>query len=148
MATGTVLLGINAALYVGAKGAAATTAMKNARGVSLKLGTATADVTYRGGGAIELSVSALRQVEISWKMLDIDGDADLALVVGAYVSQEPVSIKCLDKESGKGVDGDFIIVTADRNEDDKGVVEHSITAKPTLGRKLTFPGFDSSAGDA
>lgn len=135
------LLGKNAKLFAGPAGTTASTEVKNCRTVTVNMTHEEADATTRGTGGFSVVVPTLKSVEISFSMLDIPGDPSLETIRSAYVSGGPVALKALSAESGWGPDGDFIITAFNRNEDNKGLIEYSVTAKPTLSsRQVTFGG--------
>ena len=138
--SGTVLLGLNGVLMMGTAGTAATTELKNVRDVELKLSWATEDATTRESGDVEVSVKTVKKVELSWKMLNIKSHADVTTVRAAFLSAGAVSIKCLDEESGWGVDGDFLVTEVGTPQPGKGLQEISVTAVPAYSSRKCVVG--------
>lgn len=126
----TALIGLNGALLMGDAGAAATEALKNIRDVELKLTWNTEDATSRETGDVEVSIKTIKKVELNWKMLNIPGHADLTAVRAAFLSRDPVAVKCLDAENGWGVDGDFLVTEYGNPQTAKSIQEISIVAVP------------------
>lgn len=135
-------LGLNAKLYRAsvpftnntdaAVDAASLTEMSNIMDLSISGSTGEADVTTRGANGWRQTAATLREMEISFSMIQDSDDADYLAIVNAWLTNAEVGLVALNGGTGGTVDGpasNFVITGVDRNEDLEEAIKVEITAK-------------------
>lgn len=127
-----ILMSFNAKLYRGTAGAVASTEVTTVGDAALNIDANEATIADRSS-IFEFTEIAQRKVEVTCKINADDADAHLAAFNTSYETAAPnnkISLKVLDKASGKGVSGDFIVTSRKRSEGLKEQVIYDFTFKP------------------
>jgi hypothetical protein len=73
----------------------------------------------------------MQKVSVNWEMLADDADVDLDAIRSAHETKTPLAFKVVDKDGGKGIDADFLVVKCARKQGLKGVITYDVSIKPT-----------------
>lgn len=131
-------MGFEGKLYYGTAGSTAGTELTIARDVSYKFEPTKADISDRGS-IIDLMDVAGIAFSIEFEINNQDSNAFVALARAAASTGGAMAFKTLDKTSGWGVDGDFI-VTEDESQALRDAQRLKFTLDPTdkAGRVPTW----------
>jgi hypothetical protein len=130
MAAGDLLLGLEGAFNYGTAGAPAATLTNNVDGVSLSLSHRMAEAIRRGQGYVT-SKPTIKEATLTFKVIDVEGDAFLAACEAAFFNKTKIAIWAKDKTAGKGLDADWYISQFTRDEPNEDFIGYSVEAKPT-----------------
>lgn len=119
-------------LFVGTAGSPAQTQVLNCEDLSYSNPVEKIETTTRGNGAapprkseVVVSIGA----EITWSMLQKDGDAVLVTLLAAARAGAPIAVRTKSYAAGTGFDGDVTLqVTNEKTL--KGQNRHNFTATP------------------
>lgn len=141
----TARLGLECKLYRVTAGPM-NTLMANVRNVTLNLESSQADVSTRGTGGWRQLRSGLKDATLDFEMLDLEGDADLTAISGAYFGNTSIEFKVMDglitDTDSRGLHATMEIVNFSRAEDLEDAVVYNVSAKPAPG---TNPAWISGA---
>jgi hypothetical protein len=122
--------GLDAKLYRGTAGSTPATEVKNVRDLNYDSEWSEEDISTRGS-TFELSAATMQKVSVNWEMLADDADTDLDAIRSAHESRTVLAFKIVDKDGGKGIDADWIVVKCARKQGLKGVITYDVSIKPT-----------------
>lgn len=127
------LLGLNAKLYyeVGGIDAASMIELTNVRDVTLSLETEEADVTTRSNNGWRATKPTLKNASIEFSMVWDTDDAGFTALRTAFLAGTKIGMKCLDKESGQGLQFDAAVMNFTRNEQLAEALTVDVSVKPT-----------------
>jgi predicted secreted protein len=129
-----VVLGLDAVLYRGAKGSQASTEVTNVKDLSLNLESGEADVTTRATEGWKASVATLKEASLEFGMVYDTADADFNAFQSAYFNNEPLSLFISDG-AGTGLDADFSITGFNVTQNLEEAMTVSVKAKPTASTR-------------
>lgn len=101
-------IGLDAKLYRGTAGGAATTEVTTARDLSAPDERAKADATTRGD-SLETIVTGMRKFTLGWDMPVDDADTHYAAFRDAYNADTAIALRIRSNTTGKGYEMDFKI---------------------------------------
>lgn len=125
-----VRVSLDAKLYYGTKGGTASTEIKTVGDVTLSLKKGETEISSRAS-RWKLVKGSLKEAEISFECTDDSADAAMNAILAAYMSDEPMAFLVKDAADGHGLDADFEIIGADRDEKLTDAVKYKFTIKPT-----------------
>lgn len=133
-------LGMDAKLFYGPAGSAATTPLGNVRNVTLNLERGEADVTTRANQGWRATVGTLKEATIEFEMVWDTEDAGFTAIRQAFLGQSPyasgvVAIRALDQANGQGLEADCMILSFSRNESLEEAITVNVSAKPTYSTR-------------
>jgi len=129
MAT-TLLLGKDAEFCYGTAGVEATSVVPNVTDVSLELSTDEIDTTTRDTGGFKTAAVTLKSVSVNLTMFAEASSSAYTAFVNAWTNQTAISIRVLDKASGRGLRCDANVMNFSRKEGIGDVISHDVTLKP------------------
>jgi len=133
------VLGMNAKMYYGTAGGPANNEMTNVRNVTLNLEAGEADVTTRANSGWRATAPTLRECSVEFEMVWDPADAAFTAIKSAYLNNNLIALKVLDKAGGQGPDGDFAITSFSRSEELEEAITVSVTAKLAVFRSWIEP---------
>lgn len=122
-------MGFEGELYWGSAGSTATTELTIARDVSYKFDSTQADVSDRSS-IIDLVDVAGIAFSLEFEVNNQDTNAFIAALRAAVIAGTAMAFATKDKDSGWGVDGDFV-VSVDESQALRDAQRIKITAAPT-----------------
>ncbi len=129
-----VVLGLDAVLYRGAKGSQASTEVTNVKDLTLNLESGEADVTTRATDGWKASIATLKEASLEFGMVYDTADADFNAFQAAYFNNEPLSLFISDG-AGTGLDADFSITGFNVTQNLEEAMTVSVKAKPTASTR-------------
>ena len=129
------LLGMNAKIYQGEKGAELETLseLSNVRDVTLNLSAGEADVTTRANSGWKSTAPTLRECSVDFEMLWKPADTGFQAIKAAFLGGTQVRLAVLtgakDEPGTEGPVGDFTISQFNRSEPLEEGVKVAVTAK-------------------
>ena len=131
-------MGFEGKLYWGPKGSTGTTELTIARDVSYRFEPKEGDVSDRAS-LFDLVDVAGMGFSLEFEVNNKDTDPFIAAMRTAQVAGDAIAFRTRDKDSGWGVDGDFIF-GSDENQPLRDAQRIKVTAKPTdkAGRTPTW----------
>ncbi len=132
-ADGEAILGLQCKLYYGTAGASATTLFENVRDVNIGLDKAEEDTTSRKSDGWETTVPTTKKGDLTFNILNVKGDAEVDLLIDAWLNGTPLAFQALDGAIGvgKGLDADFAVINLKHGQPIKGVSTWDVTLKIT-----------------
>ena len=130
MAAGDFRVGLDGKFLYGSAGSTASTESNNVVECTLNLSARTADTTRRGK-TWATSKPVLLEATVDFTIKDVEGDALISTVRGAYIGKSRIALYPTDADGGEGLDADFYITAFTRNEPLEDVITYSVTAVPT-----------------
>jgi len=126
------LTALDAKLYRGPAGAPAQTEMTNVRNLKLNRSWSKANTTRRGD-RIKTGKATVLEASLEFEMLVSDTDPDYLAIQTAMTASPPtpLAFRCLDRATGKGIDGDFFAEKIDRDEGDEKEQTLTVSLYPT-----------------
>ncbi len=135
MAAGELRVALDGSFKYGTAGVQAATVSNNVDSVQLAITPREASALLRGAGWVTNAVIALDGT-LSFKVYDIVGDPLVAALETAWTTRGKIALWATTAQSGKGLDADFCIPGFSRGEEnEKGYVEISVTAKPNTEQR-------------
>lgn len=122
-------MGFEGKLYWGAAGSTASTELTIARDVSYKFENTEADISDRAS-IIDLMDVAGVKFSLEFEVNNQDTDTFISTVRAAAIAGTAIAFRTRDKDSGWGVDGDFI-VGVDESQALRDAQRIRITCSPT-----------------
>lgn len=122
-------MGFEGELYWGTAGSTAATELTIARDVSYKFESTEADISDRAS-IIDLSDVAGVKFSLEFEVNNQNTNAFIAAVRAATIAGTAIAFKTKDRDSGWGVDGDFI-VSVDESQPLRDAQRIKVTATPT-----------------
>ncbi len=130
MGAGDYQKGLNGVFNWGASGAQAATPTDIVRNVTLNMSKRTAEAVRRGKTWVA-KVPVITEATLEFEVYDIEGDAFLAALKTAFLTDARIALYPTDVAGGDGLDGDFYITSFGRNEANEEFTTFSVTAEPT-----------------
>jgi hypothetical protein len=125
-----IRVSLDAKLYYGAAGSTASTLLNTVGDVTLSLKKSETKISSRAT-RWALFKGALKEAEVSFELIDDPNEGAVAALVGAFMSDEPMAFCVRDALNGAGLDADFEILGADRDEKLEDAIKYKFTIKPT-----------------
>ncbi len=125
-----VRVSLDAKLYHGPAGSTANTVLNTVGDVTLSLKKSETKISSRAS-RWALFKGALKEAEISFEVVDDSGDNALETILGAFMSDTPLAFLIKDAVDGGGLDADFEVLGADRDEKLEDAIKYKFTIKPT-----------------
>lgn len=116
------MIGLDAKTYYGAAGATATTLLSCLKEVGLNQSRDDVVAGYRDSDHKSHDVG-LADSTLSLTVKNKTADAGFRALMTAFDTRAPIALKVLDKETGEGIDADFVIISRDRQEPIDGKIE-------------------------
>jgi hypothetical protein len=126
-----VRVSLDAKLYYGSAGSTANTLLNTVGDVTLSLKKSETKISSRAS-RWALFKGALKEAEISFEVVDDSGDTALATILTAFMGDTPMAFLIKDAVDGSGLDADFEVLGADRDEKLEDAVKYKFTIKPTF----------------
>lgn len=123
------ILGREGKLYYGVAESNPTTELKNVRNLSMKLTASDVDVTTRDNDGWRATATGLRECSLDFEIVWKPDDPAFEAIRDAYLTNDRIALKILDKVGGQGPWGDFTISGFDCNQDLEEAIKVSVTAK-------------------
>ncbi len=127
MAAGDFLHALEGKFYYGTAGSQAATEQTNVTGVSLASTSRTEDIVQRGKKYQASHVLSL-ECTLTFTAWDVDSDAMVAALLAAFHAKTLVALYPVDKTSGEGLDADYVVTQATRDETD--LTKYNFECKP------------------
>ena len=141
-----VRVSLDAKLYHGPAGSAASTLLSTVGDVTVSLKKSETKISSRAS-RWALFKGALKEAEISFEVVDDSGDGALGTILGAFMSDTPLAFFVKDAVDGSGLDADFEVLGADRDEKLEDAIKYKFTIKPTyVSRYPTWSGGSAASG--
>ncbi len=125
-----VRVSLDAKLYYGTAGATAATLLNTVGDVTLSLKKSETKISSRAS-RWALVKGALKEAEISFEVVDDSADGAMQAILTAFMSDTPMAFFVKDAIDGHGLDADFEIIGADRDEKLEDAIKYKFTVKPT-----------------
>lgn len=125
-----VRVSLDAKLYYGAAGATAATLINTVGDVTLSLKKSETKISSRAS-RWALTKGALKEADISFEVVDDSTDGSMQAILTAFMSDTPMAFFVKDAIDGHGLDADFEIIGADRDEKLEDAIKYKFTIKPT-----------------
>lgn len=134
MAAVTFSLGKNAKLYVGVGGATTpSTEVKRVTNVTLTRTRDEIDISNRESSDVKVYLAGQADWELTFDILcDQAASGPYVTIRDAYLAGTSLNFKALDRASGNGIEGSFIITECSEDQPMDGVIKASVKAKPTI----------------
>ena len=130
-----VRLGLDARLYYGPAGSAATTELTNVKDLTLNLEKAEADVTTRANQGWRATVGTLKDASIEFQMVWDTADAGFSAIRQAFLADTPMDFRVLSGASSdpqsEGLLATCEVFSFTRNEALEEAITVDVTIKPT-----------------
>ena len=130
-----VKLGLDAKLYYGPAGSAATTELTNVKDVTLNLEKAEADVTTRANNGWRATVGTLKDASIEFQMVWDTSDTGFTAIREAFFSNTPLSFRVRSgptaDTTAEGLEATCAVLSFTRNEPLEEAITVDVTIKPT-----------------
>lgn len=104
----------------------------NVRDLTLSLTKAEADATTRGNNGWRALVGTLKEAEITFTVLNKDGDTTFGTLYDAYLAGTPVEASISDAGDSVALVLDCEVMTFDVNQALEDVISADVTLKPTF----------------
>ncbi len=135
-----VRVSLDAKLYYGAVGSTANTLLNTVGDVTVSLKKSETKISSRAT-RWSMVKGALKEAEISFEVVDDSGDSAMQQILTAFMSDTPMAFFVKDADDGYGLDADFEILGADRDEKLEDAIKYKFTIKPTyVSRYPTWSG--------
>jgi hypothetical protein len=125
-----VRVSLDAKLYYGTAGNTAATLINTVGDVTLSLKKSETKISSRAS-RWALVKGALKEAEISFEVVDDSTDGSMQAILTAFMSDTPMAFFVKDAADGHGLDADFEIIGADRDEKLEDAIKYKFTIKPT-----------------
>jgi hypothetical protein len=125
-----VRVSLDAKLYYGAAGSTANTLLSTVGDVTVSLKKSETKISSRAS-RWALFKGALKEAEISFEVVDDSANSALGTLLGAFMGDTPMAFLVKDAVDGSGLDADFEILGADRDEKLEDAIKYKFTIKPT-----------------
>jgi len=130
MAVGDYRIGLDGKFYSGPAGSKATTLRDNVDDVNLSLSKRVAEALRRGKKWVAIKPTAT-EATVEFAVFDIEGDAFVAQLESAFMTDTKIALYPTDATGGKGLDADYYITGFSRAEDNEDFIKYSVQARPT-----------------
>ena len=125
-----VRVSLDAKLYYGTAGATAATLINTVGDVTVSLKKSETKISSRAS-RWALTKGALKEADISFEVVDDSTDGSMQAILMAFMSDTPMAFFVKDAIDGHGLDADFEIIGADRDEKLEDAIKYKFTIKPT-----------------
>ncbi len=125
-----VRVSLDAKLYYGPAGSRASTLINTVGDVTLSLKKGETKISSRAS-RWALTKGALKEADISFEVIDDSSDGAMTAILSAFMSDTPLAFYVKDAADGHGLDADFEILGADRDEKLEDAIKYKFTIKPT-----------------
>ena len=125
-----VRVSLDAKLYHGPAGNTATTLLTTVGDVTVSLKKSETKISSRAS-RWALFKGALKEAEISFEVVDDSSSTALGTILNAFMSDTPLAFLIKDAVDGSGLDADFEVLGADRDEKLEDAIKYKFTIKPT-----------------
>lgn len=125
-----VRVSLDAKLYYGTAGSTANTLINTVGDVNVSLKKSETKISSRAS-RWALFKGALKEAEISFDVTDDSDNTALAALVAAFMNDTPLAFLVKDAVDGSGLDADFEVLGADRDEKLEEAIKYKFTIKPT-----------------
>jgi hypothetical protein len=125
-----VRVSLDAKLYYGTAGATAATLINTVGDVTVSLKKSETKISSRAS-RWALTKGALKEADISFEVVDDSTDGSMQAILTAFMSDTPMAFFVKDAIDGYGLDADFEIIGADRDEKLEDAIKYKFTIKPT-----------------
>lgn len=140
-----VRVSLDAKLYYGSAGNTASTLLKTVGDVTVSLKKSETKISSRAS-RWALFKGALKEADISFEVVDDSSDGALGALLAAFMSDSPMAFLVKDAVDGSGLDADFEVLAADRDEKLEDAIKYKFTIKPTyVNRYPTWSGGGAAA---
>jgi hypothetical protein len=138
-----VRVSLDAKLYYGTAGSPAATLLSTVGDVTLSLKKSETKISSRAS-RWALVKGALKEAEISFEVVDDSADGAMEAILTAFMSDTPMAFFVKDAADGHGLDADFEIIGADRDEKLEDAIKYKFTIKPTYVSR--YPAWSGGSG--
>lgn len=138
-----VRVSLDAKLYYGPAGSTATTLINTVGDVTLSLKKSETKISSRAS-RWALVKGALKEADVSFEVVDDSTDGSMQAILAAFMSDTPMAFLIKDAADGEGLDADFEIIGADRDEKLEDAIKYKFTIKPTYVSR--YPAWSSGGG--
>ena len=125
-----VRVSLDAKLYYGPAGSTASILINTVGDVTLSLKKSETKISSRAS-RWALVKGALKEAEISFEVVDDSTDGSMQAILAAFMGDTPLAFFVKDAADGHGLDADFEITGADRDEKLEDAIKYKFTIKPT-----------------
>ena len=140
-----VRVSLDAKLYYGPAETTASTLLNTVGDVTVSLKKSETKISSRAS-RWALFKGALKEAEISFEVVDDSSDGALGALLAAFMSDTPMAFLVKDAVDGSGMDADFEVLGADRDEKLEDAIKYKFTIKPTyVTRYPTWSGGGAAA---
>jgi hypothetical protein len=138
-----VRVSLDAKLYYGPAETTASTLLNTVGDVTVSLKKSETKISSRAS-RWALFKGALKEAEISFEVVDDSSDGALGALLAAFMSDTPMAFLVKDAVDGSGLDADFEVLGADRDEKLEDAIKYKFTIKPTFVSR--YPSWSGGSG--